>query len=288
MDIVPDIEVTKNASLLWAWALEFLPKLAAALAIVVLGWLLARWAGRTISRLIDRTNRVDSTFAPVAGSVIRYAQLCMALVAALGQLGVQTTSLLAALGAIALAIGLALQGTLANIAAGLMILWLRPFRVGEAIETPSVAGTVEQVHLFHTQVRTWDGVFKFVPNSQLWNVTLTNYSRNPTRLVALSFPVAYEEDLARARDVLLEAADTHPKVQMEPAPEVVPLAIGDGAVTLQMRAWVAGADFGTVSWDLTHAGKKALDKAGISVPSPHRLVRLVTEPAPRQERPADE
>jgi small conductance mechanosensitive channel len=128
------------------------------------------------------------------------------VVAVLGQLGIQTTSILAALGAAGLAIGLAMQGTLSNIAAGLMLLWLRPFRVGDYIDTGSVAGKVKEVGLFATEMHSWDGIFLFVPNSELWNKRIMNYSRLPTRLVDLAFGVAYEDNLARGQQVLLALA----------------------------------------------------------------------------------
>jgi small conductance mechanosensitive channel len=258
----------------------FGPRLLAAAVIAVVGLILAHWAGRIVARLITRSNRIDTTFASVAGAVVRYGILIIVLIAALGQLGVQTTSLLAALGAAGLAIGLALQGTLSNIAAGIMLLWLRPFRTGEFIETVNVAGTVEEVSLFHTQIRTWDGIFKFVPNSQLWNVTLTNYSRNPTRLVIIDFGIAYEDDMAAARAVLMETATAHPDVMAVPAAEVVPLKLADSAVVLELRAWAPVAKFWAVRWDLTEAGKKNLDAAGISIPFPQRVVHVVSDALP--------
>jgi small conductance mechanosensitive channel len=266
MDISKPINLTADTAMLWTWAVEFLPRLAAALALVIGGYLFAAWAGRMVKRYLRQSRHVDVTLAPTAGAVIRYGIIVLIAIAALGQLGVQTTSLLAALGAAALAIGLALQGTLSNIAAGLMLLWLRPFRAGDYIETPAAAGTVEELNLFHTQLRTWDGIFKFVPNAQLWNVPLTNYARNPTRLILIGFRMAYDDDLPKARAALLEAAKAHAKVIASPAPEVVPLDFVDKSIVLQMRAWSTVADFWQTRWDLTEAGKQALESAGIRLP----------------------
>ncbi len=273
-------ELPKNlgvfATALWTWALDFVPHLVSALLILIFGWLAAKYASRAIGDVIHRTDKVDRTLRPVVAAIIRYSILIMVVVAALGQLGVQTTSILAALGGAALAIGLALQGTLANIASGMMLLWLRPFGIGDYVETENVAGTVEEINLFHTQIRTWDGIFKFVPNSQLWNVTLTNYTRNPTRLVLLEFGIAYEDDIAEGRRVLVETAEKHQGVLQDPPPVVVPLSLGDSSVVLQMRAWARTAEFWNVRWDLTQEGKRDLEAAGITIPFPQRVLHMAS------------
>lgn len=236
------------------------------------GYILAGYVGRGVVRLIDRTGRLDPTLKPVIRSVIRYSIIVLAAVAALGQIGVQTASLLAVLGAAGLAIGLALQGTLANIAAGLMLLWLRPFRVGDFIETNAVAGTVEEVNLFNTRIRTWDGIFKFVPNSELWSTTITNYTRNPTRLILIEFGIAYEDEIARGRGVLAAFAAEHPQVLKDPPVQVVPLTLGDSSVVLQLRAWSNTTDFWATRWDLTEGGKNAIESAGLTIPFPQRVI----------------
>ncbi len=271
------------ATLTWSWMSDFLPRLAAGIVLLVVGYLVASWAARMTRRLLARTHHVDSTAVPVFAAVVRYAILILVFVAALGQLGVQTTSLLAVLGAAGLAIGLALQGTLSNVAAGIMLLWLRPFGVGDYIETSNVAGTVDELGLFCTRITTWDGIFKFVPNSQLWNTTLTNYSRNPTRLVLIEFGIAYEDDVATGRRVLREMATENPNVLSTPPPVVVPLSLGDSAVVLQLRAWAPNATFWDTRWELTETGKKRLEAAGITIPFPQRVVHVVGadgEPAP--------
>ena len=268
------------ASALWAWTVDFLPRLVSALLILVAGWLAAKWASRAVGDVIHRTDKIDRTLRPVFAAIVRYSILVLVVVAALGQLGVQTTTILTALGGAALAIGLALQGTLANIAAGIMLLWLRPFGIGDYVETDTVAGTVEEISLFHTRIRTWDGIFKFVPNSQLWNVTLTNYTRNPTRLILLEFGIAYEDDMAEGRRVLVETAERHRGVLQDPPPVVVPLSLGDSAVVLQLRAWARTADFWNIRWDLTQEGKRDLEAAGITIPFPQRVVHVVGSDTP--------
>jgi small conductance mechanosensitive channel len=268
-------QLSAFATLTWSWMSEFLPRLVAGVVLIVVGYFVASWAARLTKRLLLRTRQVDATAVPVFAAVIRYAILVLVVVAALGQLGVQTTSLLAVLGAAGLAIGLALQGTLSNVAAGIMLLWLRPFGVGDYIETSNVAGTVDELGLFCTRITTWDGIFKLVPNSQLWNTTLTNYSRNPTRLVLIEFGIAYEDDVATGRRVLREMAAENPNVLSEPPPAVVPLSLGDSAVVLQLRAWTPNPVFWDTRWALTETGKKRLEAAGITIPFPQRVVHVV-------------
>ena len=260
------------AAMVWQWAALFLPRLAAAILIIVIGFFLAGWAARSIRGLADQSRRIDPTLKPVIGAFVRYGLLVLVAVAALGQLGVQTTSILAAIGAIGLAIGLAMQGTLSNLAAGIMLLWLRPFEVGDFIERDGVAGSVEELNLFHTQVRTWDGLFKFVPNVELWNTTLTNYTRNPTRLVTLEFGISYSDDVAGARQLLTQLAAEHPQVLADPPPVTVPLRLDDSAVILQLRAWAPVATFWDTRWDLTQDGKNRLEAAGFTIPFPQRVI----------------
>lgn len=296
MDIVElPQDVGLVASAFWTWAVDLIPRLVSTLVILIVGWLFARWASRTVANLAHKTDAIDRTLRPILAAIIRYTILILVIVAALGQLGVQTTSILAALGAAGLAIGLALQGTLSNISAGIMLLWLRPFGVGDFVETNDVAGTVEEISLFHTQVRTWDGIYKFVPNAQLWNVILTNYSRNPTRLVLLEFGISYEDDIAEGRRILIETAENHDGVLKQPPPVVVPLSLGDSAVVLQMRAWAPNADFWATKWDLTQTGKRDLEKAGITIPYPQRVVHVSRSedagtglPAPNDAKPPPE
>jgi small conductance mechanosensitive channel len=281
MDIAQTAQdLSSLATVAWAAFADFLPRLVAAVVILVLGYIVAGWAARTTRRVLERTGQLDPTLLPVMGATMRYGILIFVFIAALSQLGVQTTSVLAALGAAGLAIGLALQGTLQNIAAGMMLLWLRPFRVGDYIEGASVAGTVEELALFATRLRTWDGIYKFVPNSELWNTILTNYTRNATRLNLIEFGIAYEDDIAEGRRVLKEHAEAHPKVLKNPEVQVVPLSLGDSAVVLQLRAWVNTSEFWAIRWDLTQGGKQALEAAGITIPFPQRVVHMANAAPP--------
>jgi small conductance mechanosensitive channel len=260
----------------WDWLLVFLPRLGGAIVIFAVGYIAARLISRGLVSLLDRTGRLDQTVKPVLVAVVRYGIIVIVLVAALAQLGIPTASLLAALGAAGLAIGLALQGTLANIAAGIMLLWLRPFRVNDSIETAAVAGTVEEVNLFTTRIRTGDGIYKFVPNSLLWSTTITNYTRNPTRLVSVDFGIAYDSDIGKACRVLEAVAARHPKVLEAPQPEASPTQVSPSSVVIQLRAWTATADYGRVRAELTEAAIRALATGEIKTPQSEHVIHIAT------------
>ena len=267
-------EINTFLSQLAIWSASAVPRLVSAIVLLVVGWWFAGWSGRTIRRVLG--GRVEPTLIGVLALSARYAILILVLVAVLGQLGIQTTSLLAALGAAGLAIGLAMQGTLSNIAAGMMLLWLRPFRVGDYIDTGSVAGTVKDVGLFASELHTWDGIFLFVPNSQLWNTRIINYSRLPTRMNDLKFGVSYGDDLAKGQQVLAQLAASDPRVHSDPAPLVFVNALGDSSVELALRVWTANAEYWNVRRELTERGKSALEAAGLSIPFPQRDIHIIS------------
>jgi small conductance mechanosensitive channel len=255
------------AAMLWAWSVAFLPRLGGALLILIIGVALARLAARLVRVTLQRAGHFDLTVEPVLVTAARYAVLIVVFLAALAQLGVQTTSLIAALGAAGLAIGLALQGTLQNIAAGIMLLYLRPFRTGDTIETPLITGKVKEIGLFVTNLETLDGLFYFVPNSMLWNVPLKNHTRNPRRLVTILISVSYEADLAKVRSVLAGIASSEPRVLGDPAPTVSVESYTENRVVIALRAWVATEDFAEVQRNLAEAAKGRLQEAGIKVPT---------------------
>ena len=271
-------EISSFADAALAWAGIALPRFVGALALLVVGWWLAARAMRATARLLDGQRHVDPTLRGVIGSLVRYSILIVVLVAVLAQLGIQTTSILAALGAAGLAIGLALQGTLANIAAGMMLLWLRPFRVGDYIDSGSAAGTVKELGLFATELHSWDGIYLFVPNSELWNKKLINYSRLPTRLNDLAFGVDYGDDLDKGLETLLATATADKRVLSDPAPIAFVDQLGDSAVVLRLRVWSANADYWDVRRTLTKNSKTALEAAGLSIPFPQQDLHLKNVP----------
>ena len=264
-------ETTQQLSAFWAaiwtWAVTFLPRFGTAILILAVGFFLARWVSRMVRAAIYRTRHIDSTLGPILGTTVRYAVIILFAIAALGQLGVQTTSLLAVLGAAGLAVGLALQGTLQNIAADIMLIYLRPFRSGDTIETPAINGKVREIGLFVTYLDTPDGLFYFVPNSSLWNVPLKNHTRNGRRLATVLVNVGYESDLAEVRRVLEDLARSQAGVLSEPAPAVTVETYLDNRIAVSLKAWTSTVNHATVQRALAEQAKGRLQAAGIKVPT---------------------
>ncbi len=283
-------EIVTFSSRLAEWAATAVPNVVGAILILTIGWWLSGVAARAIANTVETHPYVDPTLRGVLKQIVRWGLLILVFVAALSQLGVATTSMLAALGAIGLAVGLALQGTLANIAAGIMLLWLRPFRVGDYIDAGGTAGTVNDVGLFASRITTFEGVSQFVPNSDLWGTKIVNFTRSNPRMVREAFGIGYEDDIAAARKVLLDVAAGHEKVLKEPAPVINVNELGDNAVALELRAWTPGPEYVQTRFDLIEAGKLALDAAGISIPFPQRDLHikdgyLVAPPGNDQSEP---
>lgn len=239
-----------------------------AILILIVGWTISRLLGRWVRSLLTRTHRVDPTVVGFFSVFVRYAVLVVVVIMVLGQFGVQTASIITALGAAGLAIGLALQGTLQNIAAGIMLLVLRPFRVGEYIDAGGISGTVQEIGLFATELQTLDGLYRMVPNSLLWNVPVTNYSRQPERRYDLVVGIGYEDDIDKAQSVLMDLAKAETRILAEPEPWTFVSELGDSAVSVTLRYWTSSADWWNTSRDMTKAAKIAFDENGISIPFP--------------------
>ena len=252
------------------YGLDFL----GAIVLLIVGWMVAGWAKRSVLRMLNRTPRLDATLKPIIASIVRYAILILVIVAVLAQFGVQTTSIIAVLGAAGLAIGLAMQSTLQNIAAGVMLLFLRPFRLNDYIDAEGIAGTVDEIGLFTTHMHTYDGVYQEVPNSQLWNRTIKNYSRLPTRRLDVAVGIAYGDSMDKAQAVLLDLLRQDQRVLADPEPQVLVTELGDSAVNLGLRCWTKADDYWGLLFDTTKAAKQCLDDAGISIPFPQRDVHL--------------
>lgn len=245
-----------------------------ALVILLAGWWIAGRAQYLVRRALDRVPRIDDTLKPFLSSSVRYFVIVITFVAVLAEFGVQTTSIIAVLGAAGLAIGLALQGTLQNIAAGIMLLVLRPFRVGEYIDAGGVSGTVDAVNLFTTDMTTYDGIYRSVPNAELWNRNILNYSRNPTRRLDIPVGIAYEDDVEQALDLLLSHLSQDTRVLPDPGPQVLVTGLGDSSVDLTLPCWTNRTDFWPLRFELNKKVKLWLDAAGISIPFPQRDVHL--------------
>ena len=263
---------THLADLAWSWAAQFVPRLGAAVLILGVGVVAARWLSRAVNAALARAPHVDRTLHPLLVSAVRYPVLVLVAIVALRQIGIETSSLLAVLGAAGLAIGLALQGTLSNIAAGLMLLWLRPFHVGDFIEVAGRSGAVEQVGLFTCQLRTYDGLFLMMPNSAIWNAALMNYTRNGGRLVSINVAVPAVVDLDQARQRLLEVAARTPSTLHDPPPAVFVDNVAAGAMVLNLRVWTEPQGAGAVERAIVEAIKRALEALGEKF-APTQIVR---------------
>lgn len=252
-------------------------KIGIAATLVIAGFILARLAAAAIRNQFGSIKGVDQTLVPILAQTVRYAIIFLTLVMALANFGIETTSFLAVLGAAGLAIGLALQGTLQNVAAGIMLLVIRPFRKGDYIEAGDVGGTVDETGLFMTRMHTVQGLFIAVPNSILWSNVITNYSRMPRRRFDLLVGISYDADVDKARDVLMQVLLDDGRVHRSPEPLVVVRALGASSVDLEIRAWTDRQTYWDMNFDLTRKVKLALDEANISIPYPHTQIVMSPE-----------
>lgn len=276
----------RTAQDMQAWIAELIPtfyayaeNIVSAILILAVGYWLASRLGAVTRRAIDRKTRIDATVKPLAGNTVKYLILTVTIVAVLGQFGIQTASIIAVLGAAGLAVGLALQGTLQNVAAGVMLLLLRPFRVGEFVDAGGLGGTVEEIGLFTTRLTTYDGIFVQAPNSMLWNTAITNYSRNPSRRFDFTVGISYGDDVDAAQAALMKVMTDDSRVLEDPAPMTMVAGLGDSSVNVNMRCWIGTDDFWPAKWDLQKAAKQAVEAAGCTIPYPQREVRHVGAPA---------
>lgn len=250
-----------------------------AIIILIVGWLLAGWISGAVRRASDRSEKFDKTLGHFLSDLVRWGILAFTIIAVLARFGVQTASLIAVFGAVGLAIGFALQGTLSNIASGVMLLAFRPFKVDDFIDAGGVTGTVKNINLFVTELATPDNVKIVVPNKELWDKALHNYSVYPTRRMDLPVGISYGDSIEKAVGVLKQVLAAEGRILADPAAEVMVTELGDSAVVLTCRLWVERGDYWGVKFDLTRAMKEALDAAGISIPFPQRDVHLYQEGA---------
>ena len=259
-------------SLLVTWGLKVL----GALAVITVGRVVAGSLRKAMGRLMART-QTDATLGKFLTSLVYYLFLVMAGVAALGMVGIQMASVLTILATAGLAVGLALQGTLSNVAAGVMLLIFRPFKVGDVVDAGGAPrGKVESIGLFETSMTTPDNVHIVLPNSKIYGGTISNYSHYPIRRIDLVAGIAYDDDIGVAIKTLNQVLDEEPRVLKDPAYQVAVSELGDSAVNLVVRPWCAVDDYWAVRFDLTRAMKERLEAAGCSIPFPQRDVHMHT------------
>jgi len=273
-----------NAPDLASLALGLAVDVVAAIVILLVGWLIAGWASGAVRRAGERSDRFDRTLTSVFVRLVRWGILAITLVAVLGRFGVQTTSIIAVLGAAGLAIGLALQGALSNVAAGVMILGLRPFRLGDAVDIGGTLGTVDEIGLFATKLTTFDGVVVHQPNSNIWGSEIKNYSQAQLRRVDIPVGIGYGDDVAKAMEIAQGVLDAEERILDEPATLIAVDALGDNAVNVLIRGWTQPGDFFATKLDLTRRIKEAFDDAGIGIPFPQRDLHLIQDGPIRVEQ----
>ena len=270
-------EVFSIANQLIVLITDYALDIVGALLLLIAGWVVAGWIEKHTGKVLKRIDRVAATLRSFVTNLVRYAILVLVMIAVFAQFGIQTTSIIAVLGAAGLAVGLALQGTLANIAAGVLLLFLRPFRVGESIDAGSIAGTVREIGLFSTELQTWDGIYLMVPNSQLASAAIQNYSRLPTRRLNLVIGISYTDDIDKALKVLSELLQNDERILDDPAHQVMVKELAESSVNINLRCWTNRENYWSLRFDLTKQAKQRLDEYDISIPFPQRDVHLYHE-----------
>jgi len=246
--------------------------IAMALAIIIAALWFSGWVRGRIIALADNNPRLDITLARFFGSVARYGILALAVIFVLGRFGIETTSLAALVGAIGLAIGFALQGSLANLAAGVMLVAFRPFKVGDYVDAGGKAGTVDEITLFTTELTTPDNVKVIVPNGDIFSGPITNFSHYDSRRCDLVFGVSYASDLKTAETIIADCIAADARARPEPAPFIKVSNLGESSVDFTVRVWCASADYWGLKFDLTRAVKEAFDAGGVEIPFPTRTM----------------
>ena len=260
-------------SRVWALLTIYGLKVIAAIAVFIVG----RWIAKLLTTFIEKVmnkRHVDPTIVSFVANLTYMALLVFVVLAALGQLGIQTTSFIAVIGAAGLAIGLALQGSLSNFAAGFLMIIFRPFKVGDFIEGAGVAGTVEAIHIFTTQLLTPDNKTIIIPNASLTAGNITNYSAKGTRRVDLVFGIGYGDDVDHAKKAISDVLAKEERILKDPAPAIMLVELADSSVNFAVRPWVLAADYWGVYTALTENIKKSFDAEGISIPFPQRDVHV--------------
>ena len=276
MDLNAEVDQLVKTSQSWIpLIMEYGSRFLLALLTLSIGWWLVNKVTFRLGKLLA-LRHADLALQGFISSLANIALKVLLMVSVASMIGVETTSFVAAIGAAGLAIGLALQGSLANFAGGVLILLFRPFRIGDVIEAQGVSGTVDNIQIFHTVLRTGDNKTVIMPNGSLSNGIITNHNRQPTRKVVFDVGVDYDADLQAARRVLLELAND-PRVHKDPAPQAVVSTLGDSSITVSLRVWVNTGDYWDVLFMLNEHARDRLRAEGIDIPFPQRVIRVVQE-----------
>lgn len=252
--------------------LPFLMNVLKALIVLVVGWIAAGWVSRLARRRVEAHPRLDQTLGAFAANLVRWLLLVIVAIAVLNLFGIEATSVVAMLGAATLAVGLALQGTLSDLAAGFMLILFRPFKLGQYVDIGGTAGTVVDLNLFFTELKTVDNVQIVIPNGQAWGQIITNYSHHDMRRLDLDFRIDYRDDLDQAMAIIMGLAEGDARVMDQPdAPWIAVTDLSEHSVVVSTRLWSRAADYWGLRYDLVKAVKESLAEQGFSVPYPHRV-----------------
>lgn len=246
------------------WIIEYTPRLISAFIILFIGL----WAIRLINRLIKRLmikRELDPTLSKFLADILLWAMRVLLFITVISRLGIETSSFVAILGAMGLAVGLSLQGSLSNFAGGMLIIMFKPFRVGDTIEAQGVTGTVSEIQIFVTKLTTGNNQTIFVPNGALSNGTITNFSMEGLRRADLTFTVSYDTNIKQVREILLEVLKKNKKALKKPEPSIVVRDLTDHAINIAVRAWSKTPDYGDMISEILEEGKEAFEAAGISI-----------------------
>jgi small conductance mechanosensitive channel len=276
MDKIVDNQTREIIESVIAIGIEYGVDIVGAIVLLIIGWTIAGWVRRGVRHALDRVPRMDDTLKPFLAKLVWYVIMVFVLVAVLNQFGVQTTSLIAVLGAAGLAIGLALQGMLRNVASGVMLLFLRPFNIGDYVDAGGVAGTVVEIGLFNTEIRTGNGLAVIVPNSMIWDGPITNNSRNQTRRFDLPVGIGYDDDVDGAMALLMGLMTGDKRMLADPEPMVFVQSLGDSAVILNLRGWINSDEYWVTVRELNKTIITSLQAAGYSIPFPQRDIHIVS------------
>lgn len=272
------MNIEKLVETITYWVTTYSVKLVVAILILIVGKWLSGKVSRIVTKLLEK-NRVDVTLTHFFENIIYYTLMLVVIIAAAGQLGINTTSFLTIVGAAGLAIGLALKDSLSNFASGVMLILFRPFKVGDAVNAGGVSGRVISIALFNTILYTPDNQKVIVPNSNITGGVITNITANDTRRVDLVIGIGYDDDIKKAKAVLHRILQEDNRILETPAPTIAVSALSDSSVNLVVRPWVKTSEYWNVYFDVTEKIKLTFDEQGISIPYPQQDVHLYTEPA---------
>lgn len=256
------------------YLVEYGLDLVGAIVILVVGWMVANWVENRIRKMGEKSEKLDMTLTSIFARTAKIVILVVVIIAVLQQFGVQTASLLAVVGAAGLAIGLALQGTLSDFAAGIMILIMRPFKIGDTVEVAGDSGVVDDIGLVLTTLHTFDNVAMYVHNSDIWGAKIMNYTTNDIRRVDMVFGFGYDDNIDQAMQVAREVLDADDRVLQDPEPQIAVSELADSSVNIIVRPWTAKENYWALKFDITKRIKERYDEAGLNIPYPQRDVHI--------------